>query len=140
MPESASSPTHFTVTSALYQPAPFGSAGTPTSVGLVWSMFTGPYVVELRLPATSTASPVTVWPRPSLASVVSPAQPATPVRTPEPPSSQTNVTSTAVLFHPALFAAGDWLPVMVGAVVSTWTLTKFVVAWASALPAMSTLQ
>ena len=34
MPESASSPTHVTVTSPLYQPAPFGSAGTPTRVGL----------------------------------------------------------------------------------------------------------
>src|SRR5919205_559291 len=55
-----------TTTLSLYQPAPFGWAVGPTSVGLVLSMLTGPKSVPLVLPATSIASPWTFWPAPSL--------------------------------------------------------------------------
>src|SRR5215212_11266802 len=137
MPDSPSSPTHVTVTSPRYQPAWLPPAGTPARVGLVLSMLMPVTSALLRLPATSTASPRTDWPAPSLVSVVSPAQPATPVCRPDPRSSQLNLTSTSVLFQPKPFAAGVAVPEMDGATVSTLTSN---VRSASSFPARSTLQ
>jgi hypothetical protein len=122
MPDSASSPTQVTVTSPLYQPAPLASAGTPTRVGRTVSMLMPVTFVVLRLPATSTASPVTLWSAPSFPRIVSPAQPATPVCRPEPTSSHENVTATSVLFQPNPLAAGVAVPWIVGASVSTFTV------------------
>ena len=60
--------------------------------------------------------------------------------TPESASEQLNVTLTSVLFQPNELAAGVRCPVMVGAMVSTYTWTVLVLSWASSLPARSTLQ
>ena len=91
----------------------------------------------MTLPATSTASPATFWSAPSLVSRASPAQPATPVCTPEVTSEQVKVTATLVLFQPNPLAVGDCEPAIVGGVVSTLMGNE---PWFSSLPALSTDQ
>src|SRR6478672_13237804 len=67
MPERASVAVHFTVTSSLYQPLPFGATvAAPLSVGAVLSTLI-PVMVNgsLTLPAASAAEPPALWPLPS---------------------------------------------------------------------------
>src|SRR5438552_3429437 len=139
MSDSPSWPVQWIVTSPLYQPNSFGFAvAAPVRAGLVLSILSGPKSVLLWLLATSMASPCTVCPAPSLVTVVSPTQPATPL-TPESTSVQVNFTSTLVLFQPNPFGPGTAEPVIVGGIVSTFTAMVLVVPCASTLPARSTL-
>ncbi len=109
MPDKRSWPVHLMSMLPLYQPAALGAVVAPpvTRVGLVLSILTGPYSVLLLLPATSTASPWTIWPaaRVSFTSFAVAMQPATPLM-PESASVQVNVTSTSVLFQPKSFWSG----------------------------------
>src|SRR5438876_9380154 len=100
MPESPASPVQASLTSPLYQPAPFASVvAAPVKDGGVLSMLMWSTVVEFAFPATSWVSPWTCWSLPSLVTVVSGPQPAIPLM-PESASVQVNFTSTLVLFQP----------------------------------------
>src|SRR4051812_25921335 len=89
-------------------------------------------VVVPVLPALSTTVPVAVF-APWAASVAAGWQLAIPLT----PSLQSNCTVTALLYQPAAFGLVVALPVIVGAVLSTRTVT---VPAVSVLPALSTLQ
>src|SRR4051794_18437864 len=88
---------------------------------------------DAELPALSAAVPDTVWADPSVETVWCGVH----VATPEPVSSQVNVTSTSLLFHPAAFGSGDCETAIDGADLSIFTVAVWV---ASTLPALSTLQ
>ncbi len=90
------------------------------------------WVAVAVLPALSVAVPRTAWPAPSSEMTREGVQEAMP----EPVSSHVKETVTLLLFQP-LVAAGDWEARMLGAVLSTLTVTVFA---ASVLPARSTLQ
>src|SRR4051794_5700289 len=65
-PDSESEHVHCTVTSPLYQPAPFGAVVVaPLSDGSVSSTFMPFTVVDALLPAASIAVPLADWPAPS---------------------------------------------------------------------------
>src|SRR5436190_7100323 len=88
---------------------------------------------DALLLALSTAVPGAAWFLPSAVLVWGPLQLATPERL----SLQVNITVTLVLFQPLALAAGAWLWLMVGEVLSILTCAVFA---ASTLPALSTLQ
>ena len=83
-------------------------------------MLIPPTVAVSLLPALSTAVPVADWPAPSLLSVSSDAQEATPERL----SSQLYETVTGPLFQPNALASGDADPLIVGFVASRLILTS----------------
>src|SRR5437763_227480 len=122
-----------TVTLALYQPlALAGRSGAAEMVGGVLSMLTVAGSVAV-LPALSVAVPVTGWSVPWVVTVWAAVHPAMPDRA----SAQVKVTLTSVLFQPWVLAAGAWVWLMVGAVMSILT----VMVWTSSvLSALSTLQ
>jgi hypothetical protein len=76
------------------------------------------------LSALSTAVPVTDWFAALVVSVVGTEE----VLIPEVASLAVNETVTSVLFQPFAFAAGVREPVMVGAVLSSFTTTGALVA------------
>src|SRR6478752_4508342 len=89
-------------------------------------------VVVPLLPALSTAVPVALF-APSAETVASGWQLAMPLTA----SLQSNCTVTAEVYHPAALGLVAAFPVIVGAVLSTRTVTVLAV---SVLPALSTLQ
>src|SRR5688572_340784 len=114
-PDSISEQVHWTTTSPLYQPLPFGAVvAVPLRLGAVLSTLMPATVAMALLPAASTAVPVADWPAPS-PSVCGAVQ----VSMPESASAQVKVTVTSVFCQPLLLADGDWLPLIVGAVLST---------------------
>jgi hypothetical protein len=122
-PESASLAVQWIMTLLLYQPAPFGLVvGAPVSVGAVLSILIGPTLVDAELSALSTADPGTFVPAAgvSLESVDGPAQ----LLMPDGVSEHVKLTATSVLFHPDAFGAGLRVPVIVGAVLSSLTVTE----------------
>src|SRR6478735_5292115 len=140
MPDRPSVPVQATDTSLRYHSPPFESpVGAPVREGTVLSMLILSTVTEPLFPATSWLSPWTDWLPPSLAMVWSGPQPTIPLM-PESVSVQRNVTLTSVLFQPNELAAGVRSPLMVGAIVSTFTSVVLTLSFASSLPAMSTLQ
>ena len=135
MPDRPSSAVQSTVTSPLYQPAALGAVvAAPSSVGAVLSMLMPSTVADAVLPATSVAVPVTFWPAPSFLSVVVAGEQSA---MPESASSQSNDTTTSLLFQPKPFAAGVREPSIVGLTRSI--LTSIECAF-STLPALSTDQ
>ncbi len=122
MPERLSLQVQATVTSPVYQPLVFlvGPLGVPLSDGADLSMLIPPTVVLALLSALSTAVPVTDWLAPSPLSVVELVQ----LLMPDVASAQVKLTVTSLLFQPLPFAAGERLPVMVGAVLSSLTVTE----------------
>src|SRR4051794_17770603 len=140
MPDRPSVPVQAIDTSPRYHSPPLESpVGAPVSDGAVLSMLMPLTVTELLFPAMSWVSPWTDWVAPSLETVWSGPQPATPLM-PESASVHVNATLTSVLFQPNELAAGVRSAVMVGAMVSTLTEMVLVISWASSLPARSTLQ
>src|SRR5262249_19804650 len=102
MPEVASVQVKWTVGGVWYQPAPLGVVlMLPVMTGAVASRLMIA-VVEERLPALSTAGPVTVWPAPSPVTVTGSGHEATP----DSASEQVNVTVTALFCQPAALASG----------------------------------
>ena len=79
------------MTSSLYQPLALAARSlAPEMIGAVLSMLTSAVSVA-ELPAPSLAVPVTFWPVPSVLTVASPVQ----LATPEPPwSAHSKVTAT----------------------------------------------
>src|SRR5205823_1401755 len=133
-PDRLSAQVQVMVTSPRYQPAALAAgAAWPTMVGAVLSTLIAATVAEAALPAASVAVPVTGWFLPSVATVVGAVHEATP----DTASAQVKVTVTLPLFQPLVLAAGAWVWLMVGAVLSM--LTWMVLA-VSVLPALSTLQ
>src|SRR3954453_20060992 len=115
--------------SPLNQPLPFASADrVPVTVGLVLSTLTVVSSVA-ELPALSVAVPWTFCAAPSPL-VTGAVQEAVP----ESLSVQVKVTVTSLLFQLRVLAAGAWVWLMPGAVLSILTVTFF---WASTLPALS---
>ena len=83
-----------------------------------------PTVAVLLLSALSVAVPVTDWAAPlALSVVVALVQLWMPDLPGAALSSQVKLTDTSVLFQPLALAAGDRLPVIVGAVLSRLTVT-----------------
>jgi hypothetical protein len=138
IPDSRSWPVQWIVTSPLYQPKALGFVvAAPESVGGVRSMLMSFTVAVALLPALSSAWPVTLWPAPSLVSVVGSSQPAIP----DSASEQLKVTVTGPLFHPKAFPTGDRLPSIVGGTPSIFRVSSWPGAvLSSVLPALSTLQ
>src|SRR6266498_3384282 len=133
---------HVTVTSELFQPAPFASGLWSWNVmsGGVLSMLMPLTVAVFVLSALSVAVPLTDWFVPSLESVVefeagevpSATQLARP-EAPVPVSEHRNVTVTSVLFQPYAFAEGLADPEIDG-----FAESRFTVVLADAeLPALS---
>jgi hypothetical protein len=87
-------------------------------------MLMPPTVVEAVLPAASVAVPVTDWLAPSPVSVTG-AVTDTPGRL----SAAVKLTTTSVLFHPFVFAAGVREPAIVGGVVSSVTTVEATADW-----------
>src|SRR5258705_994979 len=134
-PESESPHVNVTVTSSRYQPAAFAArSGAPEIEGGVLSMLSVA-VSEVVLPALSSATPVTAWPWPCVATVCGAVQDAKPDSVLW--SAQAKVTVTDVLFQPLPFGTGDCVCVIVGAGLS---MRIVMVECASALSARSTLQ
>src|SRR5207247_1534292 len=132
-PDRLSAHEKLTSTSALYQPSALAArSAAALMVGGVLSMLTVAGSLA-ELPALSSAVPATDCSAPSVVTDFGLVQEATP----ETPSAHVNVMVTSVLFQPTVLAAGDWLCVIVGGVLSilTWTVLA-----ASVLPALSTLQ
>ncbi len=128
------------MTSALYQPAGFGSrSAVAVTVGAVLSSLTVAEAVA-ELPALSVAVPETSVPLVSVLTVLEAeaglVPSATQLLTPEPPalSAQAKVTVASVLFQPAALGTGDTLALIVGGVLSARLATTLVVA---VLPAAS---
>jgi hypothetical protein len=131
VPDSASAAVHATATSPLYQPAAFGLVvGAPVSVGAILSMLMPLTVALAVLSALSLTVPVTDWFAALLVNVVG----ADELFTPDVASLGANETVTSVLFHPFTLAAGVREPVMLGAVLSSFTVTGALVA---VLPTLS---
>jgi hypothetical protein len=128
-PDNASSAAHTCVTSVLYHPLAFGLlVGAALRVGGVSSMLMPPTLVLAVLPAASTADPWTLWSAPSPRC----AGPLT-VSIPESVSLPVNETVTSPRYQPNAFAARSGAPVMVGAVLSMFTVAVALVE----LPALS---
>jgi hypothetical protein len=104
-----------TVTSLLFQPAPFGG-GTAEAVieGGVFSILSV-IDVEAVFPARSTAVPLITWLAPSAVTVTAGGQEATP----EVLSEQVKVTTTFVLFQLKEFGLGEAEATMTGGSLST---------------------
>jgi len=112
-----------TVTFVLFQPAELGPGeGVAMMVGGVFEIFSV-ICPDAELPATSVAVPFTTWPAPAVEITCGGVHEAIP----ESVSAQRNVTVTDPVFHPAAFGVGDALAVMVGAVLSIFTVTELVV-------------
>src|ERR1051325_364235 len=115
-----------------------GSGTTELSVGEVMAMRGTPVsmltetLAELRLPALSTASPVTVCPAPSLWRTTAAGQMAMPLKA----SLQVKLTVTAELFQPAAFGAGATCASIDGNVRSTVSLGVMVDGPAALVPTM----
>jgi hypothetical protein len=121
MPESASEHVQAIVTSPLYQPAALGAAvGAPDRLGGTLSTLIPLTVVVALLLALSTAVPVTDWFAALVESVVEPVQ----LLMPEIVSEHVKATVTSELFQPNAFAAGLRLPVIVGVILSSFTVTE----------------
>jgi hypothetical protein len=105
----------------LYQPAAFGLVvGAPLNVGGTLSMLMPLTVTLAVFSALSMAVPVTDWLAALVVSVVGPEQ----LLTPDKSSAQLKLTATSVLFQPLALAAGLRLPLIVGAVLSSRTVTE----------------
>src|SRR5690242_8241361 len=90
-----------------------------------------------EFPATSVAPPTTDWFLPSLVSVWSGPQLATAVSA----SEQVNRTVTGPLYQPLAFATVVGAPLMLGPMLSTFTVMLWLAAvLSSTLPAASLLQ
>src|ERR1051325_8708136 len=115
-----------------------GSETTELSAGEVMAMCGTPVSIltvtlaVLRLPALSTASPVTVCAAVSLCRTTSSGQ----VRMPLKASLQVKLTVTAELFQPAAFGAGARLPLIAGNVRSTVSAGVMVSGPAALVPTM----
>jgi hypothetical protein len=105
----------------LYQPAAFGLVeGAPLSVGAFLSILMPETVVLELLSALSTAVRETDWLAPLVVTVEDVGQ----LLMPERLSEQVKLTVTSELFHPLAFAVGLRLPLIVGAVLSSFTVTE----------------
>src|SRR4051794_4175733 len=130
VPDNVSVAVQATATSPLYQPAAFGfMVGLPDSVGATLSMLMPLMVVLAVLSALSVTVPVTDW----LAALVLRVVGAEEVLTPGVGSPGAKETVTSVLSQPFVFAAGVREPVIVGAVLSSLTVTGALVAVVPAL-------
>src|SRR5512140_497737 len=120
-PEIASVADRVTATAPRSQPVAV-AAGVRVAVvlGAVLSMSIPPTVVVFMFPARSVAVPVTLWPCPSVVTVVGGAQ----VATPDVSSVQAKLTTTSLVLHPPRPAAGVRVPLMLGAVASRFTETE----------------
>ena len=87
------------------------------TMGRVLSILIPLTVVLLVLEAKSKVLPIALWFFPSLLNVIGPEQEATPERA----SVHEKLTRTSVLFHPKVLAPGARDPVIVGAVLSSFT-------------------
>jgi hypothetical protein len=120
-PERASAAVQWIVTLPLYQPAPFGLVvGAPERVGATLSILIGETVAEALRSALLTAVPVTDWLAALEETVVGPEQDLIP----DIGSEQVKETVTSLLFQPLPFAAGLRAPVIVGADLSSFTVTE----------------
>src|SRR5947209_5231976 len=128
MPERASLQVHFTVTSLLYHPALLAASACPLKSGAVLSTLMPDTVVPALFPATSVAVPDALWLAPS-PRMVGTEQPATPERV----SAQANVIVTSLLYHCRAFGVPFVAPLMVGLVLSRFTVAVSL----AVLPALS---
>lgn len=134
IPASASVPDQFTLNALLYQPLLSGARlGVPVAVGAVLSMLMPLTVSAAVLPARSEHAPEADCPAPSAESTLSAG--GLPAASPESASEHAKLAVTSVLFQPKAFAAGERLPVIVGAVLSIWIPPA--VAGAPVFPALS---
>src|SRR3954447_336033 len=133
MPDRLSRQRNPTVTSSAYHPLALAArSGRPPIRGATASMLTLALWVKV-LPALSTAVPGTAWSRPSVLTLASGEQ----LATPDSASLQSYATVTGLLFQPLVFGAGVTMWPTVGLVRSILTVA---VSVASSLPALSTLQ
>ena len=129
-PESASTASKATVTSALYQPFELGEDDAEAiTVGGVLSRLMVTEVLAL-LPAASCATPVKTWFAPSAVTAISGGQTAMS----ESRSRQKKASAASLRIQPAAFGSGELTALMLGGVLSMFTLSA---AWA-VLPARST--
>src|SRR4051812_43359510 len=133
MPDRLSRQRNPTVTSSAYHPLVLAArSGRPPIRGATVSTLTVALSVKV-LPALSTAVPGTAWSCPSVLTLASGEQ----VATPDSLSSQWYATVTGLLFQPVAFGAGVTVWPTVGLVRSILT----VAVWScSTFPAWSTLQ
>lgn len=118
MPESASSHEKLTVTGLLFHPLVLADGVLlPVIVGAVLSILIFLTVIEAVFPALSVAVPVADWPSPSNGSDTGPEHESTS----ESESMQEKLTNTSELCHPAAFAAGLTVALIVGEVLSIFT-------------------
>ncbi len=123
MPDRASAPFQPMVTLPLYQPLPLAAVvGVPVRLGAVLSILMPLTELLAVLSALSTAAPDTDWFAPSVESRTLP--PPVQLLMPDSASEQVSVTVTLLLFQPAELAAGAHVPPMVGAVLSSLTVTE----------------
>ena len=123
MPDSASVAENETVTSPLYQPAPFAArSAEAVTVGAVLSRRTVTEPVPV-FPALSLAVEVLLTPAAGVSAVTeSEAGLGNPAATPEPKSVADQLMLTGSLCQPAALAAGDTAAVTTGAVESLSTV------------------
>src|SRR3954451_12866643 len=124
MPESAAAAGQWIVTLPRDQPlSPSAPPATaPVSVGGVLSTLSGLTLVVAELSALSTAVAVTDWFAPSVERTFVP--PPVQLLMPESASAHVRLTVTSPLFQPFAFAAGLRVPSIVGAVLSSLTVTE----------------